>query len=195
MPWDDNSGDWQGLKTDDQLPRYKLIAELIKQRCPLGNVLDVGCGEGLLRDHLPDAVGYLGVEPSARASGGKPFICCQTAEDFDPGSARYDCVVFNEMLYYTRNPVGLLQKFSRLLTADGFLVVSIYQRASTSLRAKLLHLFDRRRPTSNLHCTRLVREYIRSHGWAYLLDQSVRMSAGLEEWQIFAVKPTPPDSR
>jgi 2-polyprenyl-3-methyl-5-hydroxy-6-metoxy-1,4-benzoquinol methylase len=50
-----------------QAPRYRAIAGMIDRFCPKGSVLDVGCGEALLRDFLPQGANYLGIEPSAKA--------------------------------------------------------------------------------------------------------------------------------
>ena len=46
--YDENAGDWQGLDSQDQAPRYLEIASILKNFGADLDVLDVGCGEALL---------------------------------------------------------------------------------------------------------------------------------------------------
>ncbi|MGH9345383.1 MAG: hypothetical protein ACRD19_16675 [Terriglobia bacterium] len=47
-PWDDDAGNWQGLASSTQEPRYRTIAGFIDRFCGNGLILDVGCGEAVL---------------------------------------------------------------------------------------------------------------------------------------------------
>jgi 2-polyprenyl-3-methyl-5-hydroxy-6-metoxy-1,4-benzoquinol methylase len=70
-----------------------------------------------------------------------------TAESFDSRGERFDSIVFNEMLYYADDPIGLLKRYAFLLREGGVILCSIYQKPGTnSLRSRLLHYLDRRRP-------------------------------------------------
>lgn len=64
---DDYAGDWQGLDSSDQAPRYAAIAEMLRSCKADGQVLDVGCGEAVQRDWLPKSIDNTGIEPSAVA--------------------------------------------------------------------------------------------------------------------------------
>jgi hypothetical protein len=48
--WNNESGDWQGLRNEGEASRYSEIVKLIGRYAPKGKVLDVGCGEGVILD-------------------------------------------------------------------------------------------------------------------------------------------------
>lgn len=66
-PYNDEAGDWRELDSSTQTPRYATIAEMLHNFNVDGAVLDVGCGEALLRAWLPKDASYTGIEPSAAA--------------------------------------------------------------------------------------------------------------------------------
>jgi predicted TPR repeat methyltransferase len=107
--WNDQWGHWQGLESAVQSARYQAIASIIERSCPQGSLLDVGCGEAVLWDYLPKGITCLGIEPSAAASEtagakyGRDRIIHSTAEAFRTREQRWDCIVFNEVLYYFAN--------------------------------------------------------------------------------------------
>jgi 2-polyprenyl-3-methyl-5-hydroxy-6-metoxy-1,4-benzoquinol methylase len=194
--WNDESGDWRGLASATQAPRYSEIARIIGRFCPQGSVLDVGCGEAVLRDYLPKYLTYLGIEPSAkaaetaRAKYGSDSIVHSTAESFEACDLRWDCIVFNEMLYYSLNPLSLLEKYAKLVREEGTIIVSIYQKASkVPIKKGLMHWLDRHRPMSNVHCTKMVREFMARHNWLVDVDKSIARPGGTEYWRILAAEP------
>ena len=67
QPHDDNAGDWQGLDSAVQAPRYAAIAQILHTFQADSKVLDIGCGEAVLRSWLPKDVSYTGIEPSSLA--------------------------------------------------------------------------------------------------------------------------------
>jgi len=191
--WNDESGDWRGWENDDQRPRYEAITAQIK-RLRAKSVLDIGCGEAVLFSLMPAEVRqYLGIEPSQLALKGaqsrQASVVRQTAEGYVPDSA-WDCIIFNEVLYYTADPIGLLRKYARALTPDGFIIVSIYQRpGSPSLSKRVRHWMDRRRPMSNVHCTQMLQRFISTEGWKTHHAGQVRSSENDFCWSVFTVTP------
>jgi 2-polyprenyl-3-methyl-5-hydroxy-6-metoxy-1,4-benzoquinol methylase len=184
VKWNDDYGDWQGLASDTQQPRYQEIARVIGKFCPSGSVLDVGCGEAVLADYLPGSVTYTGIEPSAQASAvSRAKVPCRhaTAEDFISGEERWDCIVFNEMLYYSQAPQALLLKFSRLLRPNGIIIISIYQKRD-SLRARLGCSM------TNARCTEIVKAFIASEQWTVDEDQKIGQP-DREPWWLLVVRP------
>lgn len=182
--WNNDFGDWQGLACAEQAPRYEHIARLVA-KFSQRQVLDVGCGEAVLRNFLPPNLPYLGIEPSKNALNGRNDIANATAEDFAAGGNRWDCIVFNEVLYYSRDPLYLLRKYAQFLFPDGKIIISIYQKPEVlSLKARLLRGLHPRRPISNLYCTRMVSEFISRQGWAIETDDLV---AG--RWRIWTTRP------
>lgn len=182
--WNDEFGDWQGLASAEQAPRYQHIARLVTT-FSRRHVLDVGCGEAVLRNYLPPSLPYLGIEPSAKALNGRNDIANATAEDFVAGGNRWDCIVFNEVLYYSRDPLYLLRKYAQFLLPDGKIIISIYQKPEAlSLKTRLLRYLHPHRPVSNLHCTQMVSDFISRQRWVIETDDLV---AG--RWRIWTTRP------
>jgi SAM-dependent methyltransferase len=192
--WNDNSFCWQGLGSPQQAPRYLEIASLIARLAPHGSVLDVGCGAGVLEGFLEPDTAYFGIEPladavqSARCDRNAIRQCA--AEEFEGDGRKWGCVVFNEMLYYTRDPCGLLRKYARFLEPDGVMILSIYQRSQRFDRmARLRHWLDRRRPYSNAHCTSMVLEFMGREGWTIEEDKLVAKPEHPTPWRVLAARP------
>lgn len=134
--WEQQYGDggWDFLHRLDELGRYSLIAGAIHRLAPGGAVLDVGCGEGLLWDHLAPRAPrrYHGLDLSAAAVAGAArriapparFVVAD-AERFTPAVA-YDAVVLNECLYYFRDPLATAERYLRAVAPGGALVASMF---------------------------------------------------------------------
>jgi SAM-dependent methyltransferase len=195
-PYNDNAGDWQGLNSAEQAPRYATIAEILCTFQADMQVLDVGCGEAVLRSWLPKDASYTGIEPSSLAvrkaieRDASARIIHTSAESFDAHGERFGSIVFNEMLYYAADPVGLVQKYSRLLGHGGVMLCSIYQKPGrVSLKRRLWHLFDHHRPISNIHCTKMVRAFKARETWPILDDRVVAIPGTAAQWHIWLARP------
>lgn len=186
-----SDGDWQGLAAAEQGPRYAAIARMLEGSL---SILDVGCGEGVLLDWLAGH-NYIGIDRSVAAviSGrtlrpSATLINC-SATDFQPKS-KVDAVVFNEMLYYVADPVGMVRRFSAHLRPGGRVVCSIYRKAGRpSWRQGLAHALDRRRPMSNVHCEELVREFMRREKWQTLADELIPIPGTELHWSTWCSRP------
>ncbi|MDP2913125.1 MAG: class I SAM-dependent methyltransferase [Candidatus Omnitrophota bacterium] len=199
-PYNDEAGDWRGLDSESEAPRYAAIAQALRDFRVDRNVLDVGCGMAVLRSYLPGDANYTGIEPSTTAvrmaveRNASVRIIHSRAERFDAPGGFFDSVVFNEMLYYTLDPVGLLRKYASLLRRDGVILCSIYQNPSSLfLRRRLWHWLDRRRPISCIHCEKMVRAFMTRENWSILDDRSVGPAGGSSKWHIWLA--APPRSR
>jgi len=182
--WDDNFGDWQGLESDSQHPRYQEIARMVEEFCKGDSVLDVGCGEAVLANYLPGAITYSGLEPSTKAltvSKTKGTCHHATAETFLPGDEQWDAIVFNEMLYYSPDPPAVLAKFAKCLRPNGIIIISIYQKRD-SWRA----LFGS--SMTNARCTKLVKAFVAREQWIVEKTRELNQE-GAEPWWLLVTRP------
>jgi SAM-dependent methyltransferase len=199
MRTDDNAGDWRGLDSPVQMPRYAAIAEILHDFHADKNVLDVGCGEALFRTYLPKDANYKGIEQSALAAGSalkhdaSIKVIHTSAEEFEPCGEHFDSIVFNEMLYYTENPVGLLRKYVKFLHREGVMLCSIYQKqGDVSLKGRVKRLLHGQLLPSNVSCEKMVRAFMTREGWPILADRIVSVPGCPAPWHIWLARPLVP---
>ena len=128
------SGRWAYMHELAELSRYSVIVGYARFLRPGGSILDLGCGEGILQQRLgvESYSAYLGVDISqtaierarARSDASTSFACADVAT-FTPG-CRFDVIVFNEVLYYLRDPVPVMQHYQRFLEPNGIFIVSMF---------------------------------------------------------------------
>ncbi|MBF9132216.1 class I SAM-dependent methyltransferase [Plantactinospora sp. S1510] len=128
-------GRWRYLGEPDEAARYQAIVARILT-AGATEVLDLGCGEGLLARHLETAgfTGrYVGVDwaHSALPPTGGPnrrFVCANLAQL--PVRGQFAVVVLSEVLYYLDDPDRALAEALALVAPAGELVVSLYRPAA-----------------------------------------------------------------
>lgn len=151
-------GAWSFLNQLDELSRYSVIVGYIRYLEPKCDILDVGCGEGVLLERLgPDGYStYVGLDVSevaiagllSRQNSATRFITAD-AETYVP-EQYFDVIVFNETLYYMRDAAGVAERYTRLLKPGGIAIVSLFKGSS---RARAIHaLLKRRLPLLDETC-------------------------------------------
>jgi SAM-dependent methyltransferase len=139
-------GRWSYLASADETPRYVRLVELLTRFAPNGAVLDIGCGEGLLRDRLgPNGYRrFVGVDLSeeavrtARAAGDpRAEFVVTPGETYTP-TERFDAVVFNECLYYFDDPIAVVERYREFLADGGVILVSMFRARRSSAIQRLL---------------------------------------------------------
>lgn len=127
---------WRWLRDLSELGRYGVIAAYVRRLKPGGSVLDVGCGEGVLQEHLAGAyAAYTGIDfsdeairrASARQDPRTRFLVAD-ATTYTTGE-RFDLAILNECLYLFDDPVGVARRYAALLKPGGLIIVSMYGEA------------------------------------------------------------------
>ena len=128
-------GHWDYLRGSSEIARYGIIASFCHCYSRGGALLDHGCGEGILRRHLNLDIfsHYVGVDLSldavARADrnhgGERTRFLVGNVEHYEP-EQKYDVIVFNEMLYYLKDPESVLRRYRDHLSPNGVFVVSMF---------------------------------------------------------------------
>lgn len=115
------SGYWSFMKELDELARYSVIAGYFKYFKHITSILDIGCGEGILRENLdPTSYSkYVGIDISdaaIRLASQKEYLktsfIAADAANFIP-KEQFDAIVFNESLYYFDDPLLITEKYAQ----------------------------------------------------------------------------------
>lgn len=159
---DYDSGRWDGLESAAQVAHYAVIAGYIQHLYPQGAaVIDAGCGHGVLFRQLQCSPlrSYVGFDHSASAIARATPMATDRARfevaDFESWHPREhaDVVVFNESIGYARHPLAVIERYVRMLTAGGSIVVSTCMNAMNREIAKRI-----RRDFGGVHRTRVQNE-------------------------------------
>lgn len=128
-------GYWDYLESVDQSSRFAICASFTASIKSQPSVLDMGCGTGILLDHLqPYGFSrYVGVdfsEPALERARARQFPKAEfefgAFETWD-STDRFDVIVFSETLNYAESPSDTLLQFTRYLNEGGAMVVSLFQ--------------------------------------------------------------------
>ena len=130
------AGKWDFINDLKEQPRQGAITAWLAACNALDSVLEVGCGEGnLCRYLLPLGVGdYLGIDLSEAAldvaARSFPTARFERADftTFEPPSGkRFSAVLFNEVLSYTEDQAGQIERYRPFVAEGGVMVLSMYQ--------------------------------------------------------------------
>jgi 2-polyprenyl-3-methyl-5-hydroxy-6-metoxy-1,4-benzoquinol methylase len=128
------TGDLTRLENLAEIGHYGVILNYARVLEPQ-SILDVGCGHGVLiplLNKLPYQ-SYLGVDLSAEAirmatqqyADARTTFAVADAESFQCDRS-FDLIIFNECLYYLKDPRGLLLAYKQWLRPGGHFLVSMY---------------------------------------------------------------------
>jgi 2-polyprenyl-3-methyl-5-hydroxy-6-metoxy-1,4-benzoquinol methylase len=136
--WDSEyrDGKWEILSAGVERLRYEALSARVLggEQGSRKAVLDLGCGDGVLRTHLPSELveSYTGVDWSeeavaqARLAGHeRTSFHAASVVDWEPDAA-YDAIVFNEVLYYLPDPVAVAERYATHLRSGGSIFVSMW---------------------------------------------------------------------
>jgi 2-polyprenyl-3-methyl-5-hydroxy-6-metoxy-1,4-benzoquinol methylase len=143
--WDQTfrEGKWEYLHSIAETPRYAAVAGYVHKLLRKGNLLDAGCGEGLLVDYLDiNRIRYTGFDLSPTAIhrareqyGALTFLPCSFDDFTPPGRETYDVIVFNEALTSLERPIEILNRFYAFLRPSGHIIISQFQHPDPNSNA------------------------------------------------------------
>ena len=107
---------------------------------PHGRILDVGCGEGVLQEHLSSYGDYTGIDifpatlakAQPRADARTRFVEAD-ARTFTPDQP-FDLIVWNECLYYLQDPIATIARYRDFLAPSGVIIVSMFYQTYLTRR-------------------------------------------------------------
>lgn len=149
--WDQeySAGRWDYLSRGGEDNNTAVIAGIINATPRTYDVIDIGCGHGLLGFKVASSRGYTGVDLSKKAIsearksihynpyqyrflnlGADDYInwvdappeCLDHPHNFN----KHKIIVFNEILYYLTDPVKTIKKYMAYFT-DSIFIVSMYR--------------------------------------------------------------------
>lgn len=128
------TGQWEGLKAPLEQARFETCIALLRRHAAGGDLLEIGCGEGLLLQRLSpnDYRQFVGVDISEvaiqRATGlANPRANFLVADMRQLElEQKFDAVIFTESIYYVSRCDELLRRYTRFLREHGVFVVSVF---------------------------------------------------------------------
>jgi trans-aconitate methyltransferase len=142
--WDKQyeSGRWESLKKDRELPRYAaLLGYIMLANKDNPRILDLGCGEGVLNEKLPAYFPYqsftgidyskVSIEKAQAKNFPRAEFQCADMHTYTP-EGEFDIIIFNEAFYYINAAAreGVLDRVIRHLAPDGVIIFSMYRDAA-----------------------------------------------------------------
>ena len=128
---------------------FDLISKTIKNKKDIKNILDVGCGYGLLSKQLKRTYPKLnlyGIEHAKEASQSSQKILKLLKSDIEDISfikrkiktQKFDVIIFSDVLEHLYDPVGIIKSYQSFLNQDGTIVVTVPNIANIFSRIALL---------------------------------------------------------
>lgn len=141
------AGRWDFLAELSELARFSILAGYISHLKPGGKVLDTGCGQGVLLRRLPKSCysRYVGIDLSGSAISAaqehgneRSTFLAADCEEYAPAE-QFDVIVFNEVLCCLQDPLRTVERYTRSLSPNGLLLVSLCTaaRGSSSILSRL----------------------------------------------------------
>lgn len=133
------SGKWDYLKDPLEVKRYEAVHNAIAKYADKGYIMEVGCGEGILQSRMKPGSyeKFIGIDYSKVAIKKAAHLCNEKTEYiyadmevYEP-KEQFDAIVFNESIYYAKNPIELIRKYAQFLRPDGQMILSIYESEAT----------------------------------------------------------------
>jgi 2-polyprenyl-3-methyl-5-hydroxy-6-metoxy-1,4-benzoquinol methylase len=123
--------DWEDTLSHKM--RYVLVNDLIVKSDPR-NLLDIGCGKGIIEYLLPENIFCLGCDIVEEAIGSarllnqhkknRQFLVCDVEKTL-PSYEKFDVIVISEVLEHLSDDEEALRKMRNLLADEGMLIITV----------------------------------------------------------------------
>ena len=128
------AGRWDYLYEPAEAERYKVVLDFV-YRYLRGNreILEIGCGEGILQSRMSPGMysRFLGIDLShvairkaTRLKDPNTGYRTGDMETYIP-PGKYAMIIFNEVLYYSTDPLRAVRRYLPYLEADGHFLFSL----------------------------------------------------------------------
>jgi 2-polyprenyl-3-methyl-5-hydroxy-6-metoxy-1,4-benzoquinol methylase len=126
-----DSGRWAYLGELRERARFCVLTGYMTHFKPGGSILDIGCGAGVLYEHMQPLgyARYVGVDLSSsaiaqiRSHDERSRFFAADGEHYVPEGS-FDIAVFNEVLYFFQDARSAVQRYARCLSTGGVILVS-----------------------------------------------------------------------
>ncbi len=153
--WDEEyeAGRWAFLRALPESGRYGIIGMWLMLTDTMDDMLDIGCGEGLLGERLiPIGLKkYVGIDlspSSLKIADLDPELASLRAGDmhtFEPKAGEtFSAIVFNEVLHFADDPGAVVSRYVPFLKKDGVIALSMYspKRAESGANKLINQLWE-----------------------------------------------------
>ena len=143
-----STGRWEGLKAPREQARFETCIALLRRHASGGDLLEIGCGEGLLLQRLSpaDYRQFVGVDISGVAIQRATGLANPRANFLIADMQRleleqkFDAVIFTESIYYVSRCDELLRRYAHFLRDHGVFVVSVFSNRGSQGVWDQIHL-------------------------------------------------------
>lgn len=133
-----SKGEWDFLRSNE-MTRLNATKELLRKNVQNGNILEIGCGEGVFYSHVLDLdfASYEGIDVSevainkiAKTESAAFFTA--DMEVYVPKNAPFSVIILNEVLFYSKKPISLLLRYRKYLKQEGVFLIGMFNYPKTS---------------------------------------------------------------
>jgi 2-polyprenyl-3-methyl-5-hydroxy-6-metoxy-1,4-benzoquinol methylase len=128
---------------------FDLVSKVINDKKEVKNILDVGCGYGLLSRELKKTfpkLDFYGIEHAKEASRSSQKILKLLQCNIEDialikrklKTQKFDVIIFSDVLEHLYDPVGIIKSYQSLLEEDGTIVITVPNIANIFSRLALL---------------------------------------------------------
>lgn len=129
-------GNQHGYKGKYIFIRHKCVASFINgltEKRGLKNVLNVGCGLGIMEQFIKTPINMLGIDVDTKAIKIARALARRSGKDYaymtgsiqSLGKGKYDLIIISEVLEHVEDDKGMLLSLKSLLSKKGVIVLSV----------------------------------------------------------------------